>query len=137
MTVSVSWYNDDRTIIRFEQESVWTWPEFDAAVDQAVALMKSVDHPVHVLVDIHAHGSAPDLQAFGHFQRAQHLQPSNFGQIVVIGTDPFMARIGGVFIRVFGWLGSAPRFARSYREAEAILGVHRPASLPAASLPQL
>jgi hypothetical protein len=130
MTIRVNWHNDSKTIIQFAQGAVWTWEEFDEAVDRTVALMNTVSHRVDVIVDMTANPMPPDMHALGRIQRAQHMQPRNFGQVIVVSQDPFMARVGGVFIRVFAWLGSIPQSARSYGEAERLLERARSELLP-------
>jgi hypothetical protein len=52
-------------------------------VDRTAALMNTVTHRVDVIVDLRSSPALPDMGALGRFQRAQHMQPLNFRQVIV------------------------------------------------------
>src|SRR5262245_55997551 len=84
MPITVTWDNAARTIIRTERTSPWTWADFDIAIDESYALMRSVSHIVDV-IDILDSAEVPKGLALPHILRMLRLRPRNAGITIVVG----------------------------------------------------
>ena len=73
MTIKVSWFNSEKTIILQKREPGWTWEDFDAAVDQYVDMARSVDHKTAIIIDCLDAPTPPSSAVLGHYRRAGNL----------------------------------------------------------------
>lgn len=125
MKVSVSWDNEEKTIVRYDiKGSQWNWQDIYTAVGQAEGMLHSVDHPVGVMVHLPDGVDLPGgtmwrlrgLTATGH--------PNLAMTVFVIGNR--------LFWRLFDTVsasGERVRFAATLEEARALL---EPLTAPAA-----
>lgn len=51
MSMLVRWLDEDRTIVHYRLEDRWTWDEFKKAHDEIMEMMRSVDHPVSLVIE--------------------------------------------------------------------------------------
>jgi len=84
MTIQVSWFNSEKTIILQKREPGWTWQDFDAAVDQYVDMARSVDHKTAIIIDCLDAPTPPSSSVLGHYRRAENLAPKNLVRMVVV-----------------------------------------------------
>lgn len=83
MPVTLDWDNPEKTILRLTLADGWAWEDLKVVSPVAIALMGSVDHTVHVLVD---HTKTHDLARGGptHALELMRILPPNFGIVVVV-----------------------------------------------------
>ena len=85
MKISIVWDDPDQTIIYCSYEGEWVLEEYLAALNQGVRLMRSVDHPVDVIVyTVDAAAQSPPLWALRAWRYAVMNQPSNAGMTVSV-----------------------------------------------------
>jgi hypothetical protein len=94
MPVTVNWYDDEQTIIRYEIIGLWKWPEFQDAWHQANGMVAGVDHPVDFIVDLTASVLVP-AEATRRFRQlvAAHPRHARAGNVVIVGADKYIVML--------------------------------------------
>lgn len=59
MGVSISWANDDHTIVTYTFADPWTWDEFYRCWDWLKAEMDASDQPISIIMDLRAFRTIP------------------------------------------------------------------------------
>ena len=110
MNLPVEWDNPEKTIIRITYPEKWTWSDFYEANTAAVALMKTVEHPVHFLADFRQSRSA--LAAL----------PDNWGILVIVSTSVLIQRLVSIFRTAFtGRMSTKTYSVTSIEEAYRVI----------------
>ena len=52
MSISISWDNEEKSVVRFVYQGKWTWEEFYEKIDAANAMMNTVDSPCVSIIDM-------------------------------------------------------------------------------------
>ncbi|MBZ0295513.1 MAG: hypothetical protein K8L99_23345 [Anaerolineae bacterium] len=73
MPIHTFWDNEDKTVVRVENEGKWTWDEFHLSLDEVASLIESVDHRVDVINVDRPGASMPPGPPVIHFQRATRM----------------------------------------------------------------
>ena len=85
MHIHVQWADDAHNIVHLTFERGWTWDDLKAAIHQADALIDSVEHTVHLIIDIRNGGIPNNFLAAAGDIFAQGEARANEGKRVVIG----------------------------------------------------
>lgn len=124
MAITVNWADAEQSIINLEFQPGWTWDDLYVAIRQADALIISVDHTVHLLIDIRKAGGLPGdfMRVAGDIFDSGEAR-ANEGQKVVVGAGRLLQMAYGAFLRVYGHrLKNRPfHFTGSLDEAYALL----------------
>src|SRR5689334_20286455 len=89
MSITVDWYNAEKTALIYTYEGPWTWYDFDTVVSYGNSLMQSVPHTVHVVVDLKASSIVPtDVISASSRVRIANLTPANHGKLIVYRISP-------------------------------------------------
>jgi hypothetical protein len=127
MTVTTQWFDDEHTIILTEFIGNWTFEELWTVYNNALGMVKSVDHKVDCIVDMSRSSPALPSGSLIQLKRIADYQHPQTGITVYVKANKLMKAITKVF-----WLfyrSSAEKypfeFARSVAEAHAILTRHR------------
>jgi hypothetical protein len=129
MPLIVSWDNDDKTAIRVDSPSIWTWEDFDNAVDEAFVMIRSVEHAVSMIITTSSGKAAPKGLPVPHIMRMIRNKPKNAGVAVIV--DPrrqerFAARVFAAVLKVRKNAAQQTLYASSLEEARSIItGVRR------------
>jgi hypothetical protein len=99
MSVNVSWYDDEHTIILQEFPLTWTWDEFFDAVKSTVELEKTVDHPVYVMGTNPPSGKMPSGNVLAQFNAAIKMHEPNMQLYIMATNNSFTALMGRVFVQ--------------------------------------
>jgi hypothetical protein len=86
MGIKVGWDNPNKTTIRYEFNGKWDVHTFEQAVEQSFVMTESVNHEVHVIMDMSHSKEIPD-GALLYFKRKLSVLPYNRGVIVFAGCD--------------------------------------------------
>lgn len=86
MSIGVRWGNPAQTIIHLEFKRGWKWQDVYAALQQADDMITSVEHVVHLLIDVRGAGGIPvDFMTVAGDMFAQGSARPNEGKRVVVG----------------------------------------------------
>jgi microcystin degradation protein MlrC len=103
MTVSVRWYDNDKTAVVFRFVGKWTWEEYFASRKEMRALQDTVNHLVDHIYDFQdAVGYAPTnvITNFAAATRDHH--PNTSGIVVAITNDnAFFNTIARIFLQLY------------------------------------
>ncbi len=116
MTVNVTWFNEEKTLIHYDFEGRWTWEDLYKAIDDALALLNSVTHRVDIFLDTSNSVSVPNLNVAGlrRVASAPTATHPNTGIFVMVGLKSFIRIAFDIFARIY------PRAIRQYRIAISI-----------------
>jgi hypothetical protein len=101
MKLQVEWDNAEKSVIRITYAEKWTWSDFYEANLAAVALMETVQHPVHLLADFRQSTSLPIGGAITHARNAINVLPDNWGILVIVTTNFMIQRLVSIFRSAF------------------------------------
>ncbi|MEO8396381.1 MAG: hypothetical protein ABI700_25535 [Chloroflexota bacterium] len=125
MKLQVEWDNPEKTIILITYTEKWTWSDFYEANTVAVAMMKTVDHPVHFLADFRQSRSLPIGGAITHARAALNDLPANWGLLVIVSTSILIQRLVSIFRTAFtGKMSTKTYSVTSLEEAYRVIAKH-------------
>src|SRR5688500_15435106 len=124
MNINVNWDNADKTALRYDFQSKWTWDEFRTAANEAFGLTRSVQHRVDSISNFHP-GAALPSDALFHFSRAMRDAPSNRGTTVIVGGTPFINNLVSTFSKIYRPVGKRLLTAPTLDDARSKLTVQR------------
>lgn len=95
MPASITWDDKSQTVLRYILTGTWTWAEFRLGVDEAVALINSVDHPVDVILDLRNSESLPLDNPFPTLKYMVSVVPPNASQtaFIIVGGQSLMVAL--------------------------------------------
>ena len=102
MTVNVSWYDEEQTIILQEFPMNWTWEDFFEAVGRTVELEKTVSHPVYILGTNPKNGQMPKGNSLAQFNAALKMHPPHMRYYILATNNTFVALMGRVLLQTSG-----------------------------------
>ena len=84
MSIQVAWDSDDYTVLRYIFYGWWSWQDLDDAVAIAEPMIRSVPHPVHVLIDLRESCDVPNLDTMED-TRAMSMAPGTSSYLILTG----------------------------------------------------
>jgi len=120
MSVTVTWDNHERTVLRYEFAGAWLWEDFRKALDQAEKMLASVGHIVDVIADFEASGCVP-TETLARLAYVAGNRPVNLGSNVIVGSKVFNTTTFTVFGNYYGDVARAYQMAHSLDRARALL----------------
>ncbi len=125
MGVTVLWDNEEKTTLRVDLAGSWSWGDYDRALAEAGAIMRSGGQHIDVIHNLLEGSRAPLGYVLPHFQRAMQLMEDNVGCIVIVGSNYSMNLLLSLFLGTFTTVGRKVAFVDSVDEARHILGERR------------
>src|SRR5258706_13447577 len=125
MTITVSWDNDDKTVIRYDFAGKWDWTDFRTATVEAFAFTRSVQHRVDSISNFHPGTTLPSDALF-QFNRIMKTAPLNRGATVIVGGTMFINNMVSIFSKVHKPLGKKLLLASTLDEARQKLAERAP-----------
>jgi hypothetical protein len=126
MPITVSWHNDEHTVIRLTFHAPWALPDLSESIESCYALLRSTDAPVDAIWDASEISGIPHNLLSHFILRSPHIDiPPNQRAVLVVARSPFLksflsaarralpARTRKMYI--FDDLGAAERFIESLR----------------------
>jgi hypothetical protein len=90
MPITVRWDNDAKTVIYYTFDSAWTWDEFNTVYKDVYAMLDTIEHKVHAIVDLRTSRLLP-RDTLTEMRRLTYEQHEN-GGITVFITENALAR---------------------------------------------
>ena len=122
MSIDVNWGKIDTIHLTFEPG--WNWDQLKTAIAESDAMIVSVEHPVHLIIDIRKGGGLPsDFLSRAKDIFAQGEARANEGQRVVVGAGRLLRMAYKSLVAVYGQhLAERPfLFANDIDEAQRLL----------------
>jgi hypothetical protein len=103
MTITSTWYDEEKTIVLLEYRGEWTWEEYYNATEVAHLMMQTVPHRVDMITHrtdklaLRTPGAA-----ITHWQRAIKAAPKNMGIIVAVPDNMFISTYASLMQKILG-----------------------------------
>ncbi|HLY27346.1 MAG TPA: hypothetical protein VKQ72_13470 [Aggregatilineales bacterium] len=123
MGIQTIWDNEEKTIIRHVYEGVWTWRDFNTNLSRSRAMLDTVNHPVHVIIDTRSGKLLPDGSVSNLRSMTSGIHP-NQGRTILVGTNLFVSRLYNAFFLAYCDQGPSLALAPSLETARAMLSEH-------------
>ena len=122
MAITISWVDEEKTIVQLTYQGRWSNEEFRASGLQAILMIRSVSYLVYVINDF----TASEVLPFGSLWQGRNLgqmRPPNWGGAVVITADAVVINLVEVFMSVYMALSHRQSlfFAKTHEEALEII----------------
>lgn len=124
MPVTAKWFNEERTIILQSYTGKWTWDEWDVCNDQVHAMMDSVAHTVHTIIDLSQSGPLPPgsfTSCLSDLPRIPSATHPNSGYLVFIGTTFAHEALTDVISVFFEEVGRRFLFTDTFEDVDVLL----------------
>lgn len=120
MPVSVSWYDDAKTIVWYDFQGKWTWDELYPEFERALEMERSVGHRVDVILDFRDTHSV-GANALAHLKRIADRQPDNIGLSVFVTQNQFMKKLYDIGTSFYKPIGHYFRVVPTVDDALAVI----------------
>jgi hypothetical protein len=123
MAILTMWDNRDKTTVRMEFESEWTWKDLESAVQATDNFISSVTYQVDVIVDVEGTNLPKDFMTGAKNLLANPQPRPNEGNRVVVGAMNIVKTAYSTIKSTFGekLVGREVMFASNLGEARAML----------------
>lgn len=123
MGILTMWDNRDKTSVRMEFESEWTWAELEEALKETDGFISSVAHQVDVIVDIEGTKLPNDFMSAANNLLANPQPRANEGNRIIVGATNIVKTGYQTLVKTFGekLVGREVMFATNLPEARAML----------------
>ena len=98
MNITVTWDNDEKTILRYNYGKSWNWNDFNQAAKEAYEMLDLVTHTVSIIMDFQNAQLIPQ-GAITNVQRAfSTRRHNNIGTTIIVGAsaNSFLQAIAGI-----------------------------------------
>ncbi|MBE0690889.1 MAG: hypothetical protein IH587_12295, partial [Anaerolineae bacterium] len=103
MPMTISWLNEERTIILCTGEGKWTWEEFHEGSLRAIEMMNTVSHRVDLIYDRKPGSYPPSGSGLQHYKVALQRMPDYANMHVFVGSMSMVVQVTmNLFFRLYG-----------------------------------
>ncbi|MCU0511572.1 MAG: hypothetical protein MUE40_03285 [Anaerolineae bacterium] len=102
MSVHPEWDNPEKTIIRHIFSGNWTIDEIRRSAAEAWQMMRTVEHPVHAILDMSQVNTLPSGGVLAQANRIATHRPPNAGAIVIVSRSEFIVSLANAFSSIYG-----------------------------------
>jgi hypothetical protein len=126
MPVTVDWYDDEKQIIYYRFEGLWSWAQFLSGWERVGDLLDSIDHEAHIIGDFTRSLRFP-ADLVRHIRETRRLaeQHPRAGLVVVIGVDWYIQTLWRFLTGIMPGIQFQPHFVDTLDEALALIAAHR------------
>ena len=101
MTIDVRWANTQKTVCEMIMPAGWTWLDFQEASAEMLKLVRTVEHPIYLLMDYSASQEVPaGDNAFANTSQIISQLPSHVEMIVAVSRNMFIRMMYDSFSRI-------------------------------------
>jgi hypothetical protein len=120
MPASVTWDNEERTIIHQKLVGEWTFEDYTKSAAETQELTASMSHTVHVIVDFtESTGYPTRLLAAG--QALDRNLPTNQGSVFVVKCPPYIQAVFDIVVKLYPKVGQNAYYVETVEEAYSII----------------
>jgi len=124
MSVRAYWQDETKTIVRYDFDGEWDWNELYTAYYEAIAMEKSVEHRVDVILDMRRGGRIPG-NVLLHVKNFSDRQPPNIGLSVIVTENAFVHSLYKVGAKFYSKIGYYFRVATTLEAADSMIATDR------------
>lgn len=89
MPISLSWADENASVMYCEFVNGWKWEDFQSAIANGYALIREAPHIVTIIIDAERSHGLPKGSPFGYLGKAIQRTPPNTGLIILITRNRF------------------------------------------------
>lgn len=96
MPIVVNWDDPEKTLLRWDFNGLWDWPQVFTATEQSVRMRQEVEHSVSIILNLER---ATPLKpgAINHTKTALSFSPEGRDLVVVAGQSVFVQSVVDIF----------------------------------------
>ena len=117
MGCTYKWADDSHLIMDLLVEAPWTWDEYNSLLNEVFPILKNLNKPCAVTVDVSRVGKLPPGNALSYLGRAEKLMPINLFASVIVGAPYIVTIFIDIMTRTRPHSRHATRFAKTVAEA--------------------
>ena len=99
MPISLSWKDENKTILYLHYLYPWTWDEFYQTRDEAFAWLDCDTPPVKLILDFTGTSQLP-IGAMIHFYNVGKNPHSRVDEVAIVVTNPFMRMYANMYTKL-------------------------------------
>jgi hypothetical protein len=127
MPINVTWYDTDKTTLRWVFEGKWSWSDYEGARTQARQLVGAERHnSVYTIADFRNSQLMP-ANVLSNFRSSANSDAYELALAVVIAQSMWIESMLGVLNRIYPALGQKVRLAQTPEAGFQIIQTHRTA----------
>lgn len=120
----MQWENDEKTIVRWTFEGVWTWGDFRVAQAELHNMIRYLGYQVDVIADMRRSPALP-RDTFHNFKSAELKALPNRDRVVLVGGSFLVRGMASTFNQVFRNRPTRFLLADTVEEAQSMLAQPR------------
>lgn len=120
MPFSIAWDDTSRTLLCVSAEGEWSIEDFLGVLNQVVAYLHKVSHPVHIIVDVRS-SAAPPLGIIWHSRAVFQRLPGNYAGGIIVTHDSLWRNVVATVRALYAKNSNRLATARSMDEARGTL----------------
>lgn len=120
MTIHIAWYDDLKTIILQTFDGEFSLDELSKVAVESAAMVRSVPHTVDQIIDFRK-VNFKNANLIGAMRTVDRKTPDNQGCVVLVGVNPYLARMLGMAKRIAPRSSANLQIAQSIEEAASLL----------------
>jgi hypothetical protein len=120
MPITVRWDNDTKTIIYYIFDGAWTWDEFNTVYKDVYAMLDTVEHKVHAIVDLRTSRLLP-RDTLTEMRRLTYEQHENGGITIFITTNALARTFYSILSNVYRRAREIFRLVNTPEEAYTVI----------------
>jgi anti-anti-sigma regulatory factor len=113
MPIDITWYDKPKTIILQTFDGEFSVEELSKVAVQSAAMVTSASHTIDLIIDFRK-VNFRNANLIGAMRTVDRKTPDNQGCVVLVGVNPYLARLLGMAQRI------APRSARNLQVAKDV-----------------
>ena len=121
MPVTLSWFDDQQTILLFKFEGEWTWEEFYKLDEPTWDLIACANYRIDILMDWSQIKRFPLGMMNALHRSGEDVTPKDEGMVVSIGGPYFIKMMYGIFRRLYPKAVTVYRLVDTLDEATHLL----------------
>jgi hypothetical protein len=120
MSITVVWDDEAKTAIRHIYQGRWDWSDFYKALQEANAMMDTVNYKVGLIIDVQASGLIPSgaISRIGSLRGRAH---RNSGMAALVGANMFVRMLYDIFQKAYRGMDANFVMVSSLNEAREVL----------------
>jgi len=116
MPITIQWDNTNQSVLLIAVSGLWSLEERNQTVEKAFAMIRSVDHPVHVMLDVSRNRFTPSNFLPLMYQAANE-RPASMSSVVIVTNRTLVRIVVNTFLKLYPSVTLNIHFVASILEA--------------------
>jgi hypothetical protein len=123
MDITITWGNQQHTVILITYGNDWTWEEFYTADRAALEMLNTSEHRVDIILDL-SDGQLPNnvVEQFQTLTRIAIVTHASAGRIALVGSQSYLGMVWDLFERAYPTGASKITICGTVEQAYMLLG---------------